>query len=258
MKQAQVARAIDILRAAPLTAAQFAERMWPDRRAPDGGERSRSQLSHAGHAFLRRLGALGYVDRVGDLWMIRQFSASGSADASAAGSADLSALGLPNGSQNGSTNHPSLRRVNGSSDGQVDQQRLIRLVEQATEPVDSVTSDRALGDIRVRSIALDAALVEACAWTVLHGRSANIYPPCGAPQMLVGLSPVEGARALFLRWQQSGQPPELPRAGAWITVEDGIVATPGFWRPHSASAGWFDREDVRARIGRQRANAGLA
>src|ERR1700684_466183 len=77
VKQAHVARAVDILRGGPLTAAAFAAKMWPDRRNEDGGERSHSQLSHAGHAFLRRLGTLEYVDRVGGLWAIRQFSGNG-------------------------------------------------------------------------------------------------------------------------------------------------------------------------------------
>jgi hypothetical protein len=76
--------------------------------------------------------------------------------------------------------------------------------------------------------------------------------------MLVGLQPAEGARALYLRWSQSGQPPDLARSGAWITVEDGVLATPGYWRPAGASRGWMDPEDVRMRIQRQRAAAGLA
>ena len=121
-----------------------------------------------------------------------------------------------------------------------------------------MTHDAAFGDIRIRSVALDAALVEACAIVVLSGRSANVYPPCGAPQMFVGLSPAEGARALFLRWSQSGQPPEPSRSGAWIVIPDGAVACPGFWRPADAPANWIDPEDVRARIMRQRAAAGLA
>jgi hypothetical protein len=76
--------------------------------------------------------------------------------------------------------------------------------------------------------------------------------------MIVGLSPAEGARALFLRWHQSGQQPDLARPSAWITAADGIVAMPGAWRPADASASWIDPEDVRARVWRLRASAGLA
>ena len=118
--------------------------------------------------------------------------------------------------------------------------------------------EQAFGDIRIRSIALDGALVEACAIVVLLGNGANIYPPCGAPHMLVGLSSAEAARALFLRWSQSGQPPELARPAAWIVTPDGIVATPGCWRPAGAPVGWIDQEDVRARVQRQRVAVGLA
>ncbi|HEY6357584.1 MAG TPA: hypothetical protein VIX35_05045 [Vicinamibacterales bacterium] len=124
--------------------------------------------------------------------------------------------------------------------------------------MESVTSDRALGNIAIRAVPLDDVLVEACAIVVLSGRNANVYPPCGAPQMLVGLQPTEGARALYLRWTQSGQPPDLPRLSAWITTEDGIVAMPGSWRPMGASTSYVDPEDVRLRIMRQRAAAGLA
>jgi hypothetical protein len=254
VKQAALARAIDILRSGPMTAAAFAARMWPDRRNEDGGERTRSQLSHAGHAFLRRLGALGYAVRVGDLWMIRQFSASGSSEQSADMPAILSATNIPNGLQNGSANHPP----NGLLDSQADRLRLARLVGQATEPVATVTHDAALGNLAIRGCALDAALVEGCALTVLSGQNMNIYPPCGAPRMLVGLEPAEAARALYLRWQQSGQPPELPRPSAWIVTADGLVASSSYWRPIDASASWVDPEDVCARIQRQRAAAGLA
>ena len=110
VKQAHLARAVDILRAGPMTAAQFAAKMWPDRKNADGGERSHSQLSHAGHAFLRRIGALGYADHVADLWMIHQFSGSGSADHSANGFADPSANGLTNGLGSGHSNHPPPHR----------------------------------------------------------------------------------------------------------------------------------------------------
>lgn len=270
IKQAHVARAIDILRAAPLTAVQFAVRMWPDRRNPDGGELTRTQRSHAGHAFLRRMGELGYVLRTGDLWTIRPFSVPGSAAPSANGFADPSAAGLPDGLHyaplNGSTNglpnglahHPPNGLAHGAPDDQSERQRLARLVQQAVDAHPSVTHDVAFGDIKVRGATLDEAIADACAIIVLSGRSANVYPPCGAPAMLVGLQPAEGARALYVRWQQSGAPPELPRLCAWITTEDGIVATSGFWRPAGAPASWVDPEDVRVRIARQRAGAGLA
>lgn len=136
--------------------------------------------------------------------------------------------------------------------------RLIQLVELAIDPLASVTHDVAYGNLAVRSIALDDVLMEACAFVVLLGRSANVYPPCGASRMIVGLSPAEGARALHVRWVQSGQPPELARSGAWITAPDGIIACPGYWRPAGASASWVDPEDVRVRVQRQRASAGLA
>lgn len=135
--------------------------------------------------------------------------------------------------------------------------RLARLVQQAIEPLESVSHDIALGDIRIRTFPLDGALAEASGLIVLSGRTANIYLPCGAP-MLVGLTPAEAARALFLRWQQSGQPPELPRAGAWIVIADGLVACSVYWRPAGAPASWVDPEDVRTRIQRQRVSAGLA
>jgi hypothetical protein len=254
VKQAHVARAVDILRGGPLTAAAFAAKMWPDRRNVDGGERSRSQLSHAGHAFLRRLGALGYVDKLGELWLIHQLSGNGSVDPSANGLPNAA----PNELANGSPNHSPLHRSDESQGSQADRLRLHRLVQQAGEPVTSVTHDAVFGDLRIRSIAVDAALVEACAIVVLSGHQANVYPPCSAPSMLVGLSPAEAARVLLLRWNQSGQAPELPRAGAWIRVPDGIIACPGFWRPAGAPASWVDPEDVRARVQRLRALAGLA
>lgn len=251
VKQAQVARAIDILRGGPLTASQFAGKMWPDREYKIGRD------AQAGHAFLRRLGEIGYVDHVGEYWAIRRHqpsSGDGSAVGTAVGLPDPLAVGLPDGLGNGLPVHPSVQQP----DGQADRLRLARLVQQATDPVKSVTHDAVFGDLKVHRAALDGALVEACAIVVLAGRSANVYPPCGAPKMIVGLSPAEGARALYLRWTQSSQAPDLPRFSAWITIEDGIVAMPGFWRPAGAPEGWMDPEDVRARVARQRAAAGLA
>lgn len=255
LKHAQVARAVDVLRAGPLTAAQFAARMWPDR------ERDPGRQAQAGHALLRRLDELGYLDRVADFWALRRFSAvsaDGTAVPSAVGtaarSADPSAVGLGVGLADGLPGELPL----GKPDPQSELQRLHRLVRLADAPVQTVTHDAALGDIAIRGAALDGVLVEACAIVVLSGRSANVYPACGAPHMIVGLAPAEAARAMFLRWNQSGQPPNLARSGAWITIEDGIVATPGFWRPAGAPAGWIDGEDVRARVQRQRAAAKLA
>ncbi len=109
-----------------------------------------------------------------------------------------------------------------------------------------------------RGAALDAAIYEACAFVVLLGRSANVYPPCGAPHMIVGLTPIESARALYLRWSQSGQPPDLARPSTWITAPDGIVASSTYWRPAGAPVGWIDPEDILVRIARQRAAAKLA
>lgn len=267
VKQAAVARAIEILRGGPLTAAAFAVKMWPDRIA----DRTPGQHSKMGHSFLRRLGELNYVSRIGDLWTASIFDGRTAGGPAAHGVMDgyLLADGstvepLSNGyaSTNG---YPAQRftgqpggQVNGRFTEQAERQRLIRLVHQATEPVASVTHDVAFGNLAVRSIAVDDALAEACAFVVLSGRNMNVYPPCGAPHMIVGLSPAEGARGLFLRWQQSGAPPELPRSGAWIRIPDGIVATPGAWRPAGAPAGWVDPEDVRVRIMRQRAAVGLA
>lgn len=261
VKQAHLARAVDILRAGPMTAAQFAVRMWPDRVV----NRTPGQHSKMGNAFLYRIGQLNYVEKVSDLWMIRRYNGGTdgwNGDANGSGSSVGSPTGLPFGLSTGSPVEPTMGSANGSVNGQAtelaERTRLLRLVGQATEPVPTVTHDAALGDIRIRSIALDGVLVEACALVVLSGRSSNVYPPCAAPRMIVGLSPAESARGLFLRWSQSGKPPELARESAWITAPDGIVATSGSWRPAGASMGWVDPEDIRARIQRQRVAAGLA
>jgi hypothetical protein len=247
VKQAQVARAVDVLRAGPLTAAQFAARMWPDR------ERDPGRQAQAGHALLRRLDELGYIERIADFWAIRRFAAvsvDGSAVPSAVGSAVPSAVELPN----ELPDHLLLQQPG----GEPDRLRLARLVQRANEPVQGVVSDVALGNIEVHGAPLDAAITEACALVVLLGRSANIYPPCGAPRMIVGLQPAQGARALFLRWSQSGQMPDIPREGAWITTEDGAVASPTYWRPAGAPASWIEPEGLLERVARQRAAAKLA
>ena len=266
VKQAALARAIEILRGGPMTAAAFAVKMWPDRIA----DRTPGQHSKMGHSFLRRLGELNYVSRIGDLWTVSVFdgrTAGGQAMNSGMDGYPV-ADGYPVGSlPNGHTlaNGYPTQYFTGQASGLVNEQaaeqaerlRLARLVHQASDPAPTVTHDAAFGNIAIRSIALDGALAEACALVVLLGRNANVYLPCGA-QMLVGLSPVESARALFLRWAQSGQPPDLARPSAWITVPDGIIASSGFWRPAGASASWVDPEDVRVRIQRQRRVAGLA
>jgi hypothetical protein len=248
LKQAHVARAVDVLRAGPMTAAAFALKMWPDR----CGGRTPGQHSKMGHGVLRRLGELNYVERVGNMWMVRRFDGhSGSDSATDGASGDhLVAHSIPVASLVGPATESLEERTKRS--------RLARLVQQATEPVLSVTHDAAFGNLAIRAVAIDDTLVEACAFTVLFGRGVNVYPPCSAPCMLVGLQPAEAARALYLRLSQSGVMPDPPRAGAWIVLQDGIVATPGFWRPSGAPAWWVDPEDVRARVGRLRAAAGLA
>jgi hypothetical protein len=113
----------------------------------------------------------------------------------------------------------------------VERQRLHRLVALATEPVPTVTHDAALGDIEIRGWPLDDLVLQACAWTVLRGRSQNVYPPGESAEMLVALSPVEAARALYLRWAQSGRPPELLNDEAWFFADDGLIASPASWMP---------------------------
>src|SRR5271167_2485918 len=75
LKPAEVSRAIDVLRNVALSAADFSMKMWPDRMGSDGQPRSRGSHSLAGNALLHRLGALGYVERIGDLWTVRRISA---------------------------------------------------------------------------------------------------------------------------------------------------------------------------------------
>ena len=257
-----VARAIGILRSGAMRADGFARLMWPERSA----DRTPGEQSRSGHALLLQLARVGYAQQVGDVWTLRAVgtadglgdSAVRTAVGSAVGPAVGLSVGLAVGPPDGLPVAPPLGLPFAGPDPLVERQRLHRLVALAVDPVESVTSDCALGDIAVRGVAFDAALVEACALTVLRGRRANVYLPCGAPQMIVGLSPAEGARALYLGWSQSGQPPELPREGAWIRVPDGIVASSSYWRPAGAPESWVDPEDVRVRVHRQRAAAGLA
>jgi hypothetical protein len=134
--------------------------------------------------------------------------------------------------------------------------RLGQLVALADNPVAGVTHDVALGNVRIRGRFIDDCLAEACAFAVLRGRSINTYPP--VDQMVVGLTPAEGARALYLKWRQSGLPPEPPFRGGvlWINVEDGIASAPNCWQPEGADRYWTE-EPTLQRIARQRAEAGL-
>jgi hypothetical protein len=244
VRPAEVARAIDVLRGGPLSAAAFAAKMWPDR------HRSPGRQSQAGHALLRRLGELSLVERVGDYWMIRRFGAV---------SADHSALGNAVGLQDGLPVH----RQDGPPDGESDQQRLERLVRMADVPVDTVTHDAALGDVAILrgtlAFYLDDCIVEACALVVLRGQQMNVYPPRPEDELLVALTPVEAARALHVRWRQSGRPPGLPNPEAWLHGDDGVIAYG--WRPTGIDPDVWDCEIVEplhVRVHRQRVAAGLA
>jgi hypothetical protein len=126
--------------------------------------------------------------------------------------------------------------------------------------VASVEHDAALGDVTIRGVPLDDALLQACAWVVLRGRSANVCPVGETNEMLVGLAPIEAARALFVRWQQSGVPPELLNDEAWLFADDGLIASPDCWRPENVDADiWLcEMEPIDQQIRRQRAAAGLA
>ena len=250
MTQAQIARAIDVLRHGPLTAAQFATKMWPDR------ERSTGSSSRAGHLILRKLGAFGYVERIGDLWTTREFSKSHSNGLHVGPEvvpqvAPQAALGV------GLSITPPAGPSAEQQEEQANRLRLQQLVALADAPAAGVTHDVVFGNIRVRGVPLDDCLVEACAFAVLRGRSLNVYPLLGA--MIVGLTPVEGARALYLRWRQSGVPPEPPYRGGtrWFILDDGIVASPGSWKPEGADRQWRAPESFIDRVARQRAAAGL-
>lgn len=279
IKQATVARAIDILRGGPMTAAQFAAKMWPERtKDHTPGERSR-----AGHPLLRQLAQVGYVQRVGDLWMLRLVgTADGLRDfpvATAVGTADGLAVGLPVALAVGPPVGLGVAPAVGAADRlpervpnepprneaerRADLDRLHRLVAFATEPVATVTHDAVLGNIEIRAWPLDELLEEACAWTVLQGRSQNVYPPVGGEtaEMLVALTPVESARALYLRWQQSGRPPELLNERAWLVADDGLIAGPWAWMPpeYTDWGVWLcERTFGAEQIRRQREGAGLA
>ncbi|MGO9833552.1 MAG: hypothetical protein ACLP1X_04990 [Polyangiaceae bacterium] len=257
-----VARAIGILRSGAMRADAFARLMWPERSA----NRTPGEQSRSGHALLRPLAQVGYVQQDGDIRTLRTVgTADGLGDSAvrtAVGSAVGPAVGLSVGLTVGPTDGlpvaPPLGLPFAGPDPLVERQRLHRLVALAVDPVPTVTHDVALGDLALRGEPVGAVLIEACGIVVLLGRSVNVYPPCGAPRTIVGLTPIESARVLHVRWLQLGQPPDLARPSAWITIEDGIIASSGFWRPAGAPASWVDQEDVGVRIQRQRAGAGLA
>lgn len=259
VKQAEVARALDILRAGPLTAARFALKMWPERCA---GDKPGTQ-SQRGHGLLRRLAEVGYVERVGDLWMIRRISAAfpvdtadRTADPTAVGLLDGLGVGLPVGQADGLPVGPPLEEA----DRERERQRLHRLVQLATEPVPTVTHDAALGDIAIRGFWMNEALAQACAYVVLLGRSHNVYLQV-YEDMLVALTPIEAARALHIRWMQSGRPPELLNDRAWLFGDDGLIGDPQCWIPIGYDVEeWLvtQMEDVPAQLRRQREAAGLA
>jgi hypothetical protein len=135
-------------------------------------------------------------------------------------------------------------------------ERLHRLVRLADQPMATITHDRALGDIAVRGEPLNEPLIEACALTVLRGRSANVYLPCNS-EMIVGLTPIEAARALYLQWLQSGQSPKLPHYEGWLFADDGYIAVPDCWGEDALYAIELV-EPIDEQIRRQRAAAGLA
>ena len=151
---------------------------------------------------------------------------------------------------------PTTGSLGASPDEQTERLRLGQLVGMADSDVAGVTHDGVFGDVRIRGRFVDDCLTEACAFAVLRGRPLNVYPLTGS--MLVALTPIEGGRALYIRWRQSGLPPEPPFRGGtgWLLLNDGIAAAPGFWRPVGADRRWIE-EPCLERIQRQRAEAGL-
>jgi len=254
-----VARAIGILRTGPLTAARFAQRMWVERSAI----RSPGQQSRSGHALLRQLAQVGYAQRIGDLWTLRVVGTADGLGDSAVPTADAAAVGLPLGLPVASGVETGESRPVGAPVGWADRaaerQRLHRLVALATEPVPTVTHDAVLGDIEVRGVPLDLPLEQACAWVTLRGHRTNVYPVGETSEMLVGVTPVEAARALFLRWLQSGVPPELLNEEAWFFADDGLIESPVCWKPEGVDDEvWLcEMEPLDKQVRRQRAAAGL-
>jgi hypothetical protein len=257
--QAQIARSVDVLKSGPMPAKVFAEKMWPGRHKDPG------TASRAGHAILHRLGTFGYVEKTGEMWFLRSFSGS-TVSAPWVGSRVVPTVQPMSGPLVGPPAVPLVQSPTGplvipsaeSSDELLARQRLAELVGLADNPVVGVEHDAVYGSLSIRGMRVDACILEACTFAVLQGRSINVYPPAGS--MLVALLPIEGARALHVRWKQSGVPPQLPHRGgsAWITLDDGVVAARGCWRPLGASPQWQTLEEpLGNRIARQRAEAGL-
>ncbi len=262
-----VARAIGILRSGAMRADAFARAMWPERSA----DRTPGEQSRSGHALLREFGRVGYVQQVGDLWTLRTVGTADGLRDFPVPTADATAVGLgvglpvppADGLPVGQAYGPEDALPAGAPPGWRDQvasrQRLYRLVALATEPVPTVTHDRVLGDIEIRGVPLDPPLEEACSWVVLRGIRTNVYP-IGRTEMLVGLSPIEAARALHVRWRQSGVPPVMLDDEAWFFADDGLIASPFDWKPVDVDEEeWLcGMEPVHEHIRRQRAEAGLA
>ena len=167
------------------------------------------------------------------------------------------AEGLPDGLPERLPNEPPRTEA----ERRADLDRLQRLVALATEPVPTVTHDAVLGDIEIRGWPLYELLEQACASTVLIGHSQNVYPPGENAEMFVGLTPIEAARALHVRWQQSGRPPELLDEYAWLFADDGLIASPLSWMPpeYDDFDTWLcDNVGGPEQIHRMRQAAGLA
>ena len=75
--------------------------------------------------------------------------------------------------------------------------------------------------------------------------------------MIVGLTPIEAARALYLQWLQSGKSPELPHYEGWMFADDGYIAFPCCWGEDALYAMELV-EPIDEQIRRQRTAAGLA
>jgi hypothetical protein len=140
-----------------------------------------------------------------------------------------------------------------------DLERLQRLVALADAPVETVTCDRALGDIAIPGESFGYCLADAAALIVLAGRAMNVYLPGEEAPMIVGLRPIEAARALNVQWQQSGVPPDLPHWEGWLFAPDGVIANPECWRVEYREPGiYFDLEPLDEQVRRQREAAGIA
>lgn len=225
-----------------------------------------------GHALLNPLLQVGYVQKVGDLWTLRSVGTavgtgefpSATAVGTAVGLPVPPPLGLPEGLPVVPAHGPPWSPMDEirpagfdvwEPDPSARLRRLRMLVALATEPHASVTHDATLGDIAVRGWELDEWMTQACALAVLRGKSMNAYPHYG-DEMIVALTPIEAARALFLQWRR-GKPPELPNEEVWIFLDDGVATLP------ACPDGIIDEDDecnvpLPRRIHRQRRAAGLA